>query len=108
MLGWFRLAAACASRRNRSTNVGSVGELGEEHLDRDRAVEQLVAGEEHLGHAAPGQASVQLVTPAEDGGALVGHDGRSVVGGPGSPGAQGRLEDLTGYRCRVPPPVCCP
>src|SRR6478672_6216533 len=32
MLGWFRLAALCASRRNRSTNDGSVANSGNRTL----------------------------------------------------------------------------
>ena len=43
------------------------GELGREHLERDRAVEQLVAGQVHLGHAAPGDARDDLVAVGEDG-----------------------------------------
>ena len=42
------------------------GELGEQDLDRDRAVEQLVTREEHLGHAAAGDRAVELVAPVED------------------------------------------
>ena len=49
------------------------GELGEQHLHGDGPVEQLVAGEEHLGHAAAPEAPVQLVATVEDGGARVGH-----------------------------------
>ena len=49
------------------------GELREQHLHGDGPVEQLVAGEEHLGHAAAPEASVQLVATVEDGGARVRH-----------------------------------
>ena len=52
MLGWFRLAAACASRRNRSTNDGSRAYSGKSAFERDRPVQRLVAGEVHLGHTA--------------------------------------------------------
>ena len=48
--------------------VGVVGVLGEQDLDRDRPVELQVAGEEHLGHAALAEAAVQLVAAVEDGG----------------------------------------
>ena len=71
--GGLRLATEPLDER------GVGGELREQHLDRHRAVEQLIAGEEHFGHPATGEASMQLVTPAEDGWALVGHGGRSVV-----------------------------
>ena len=49
------------------------GELREQDLHGDRAVEQLVPGEEHLGHAAAPEAAVQLVATVEDGGAGFGH-----------------------------------
>ena len=66
MFGWLRLAAACASRRNRSTNDGSPGVLGEERLQRDRAVQRLVAGEVHLGHAALRDLALDLVAVRKD------------------------------------------
>ena len=52
--------------------VGRV--LGEQHLDGDRPVEELVARQEHLGHATSRDASVELVSPAEDGPFGVGHE----------------------------------
>ena len=65
MFGWFRLAAAWASRRKRSTNVGSRAKLGREHLDRDVAVELPVAGEVHVGHAAARDLADDLVAVGE-------------------------------------------
>ena len=41
------------------------GELREQHLDGDGAVEQLIAGEEDVGHAAARDAAVQLVATVE-------------------------------------------
>ena len=41
------------------------GELGEQHLDRHLAVEQQVAREEHVGHAAAPDALVDLVAVVE-------------------------------------------
>ena len=49
------------------------GELGEQHLDRDRTVEQQVAGEEHVGHAAAPDAALQLVALVEDSGVGLRH-----------------------------------
>ena len=43
------------------------GEVGVEHLDRDRPVEQLVLGQVHDGHAAPPELAVELVAPVVDG-----------------------------------------
>ena len=60
--GGLRLAAEAGDEG------GVVGELGEQHLDRHRPVELEVAGEEHLGHAAPPESAVQLVAAVEDGG----------------------------------------
>ena len=64
------------------------GVLGEQHLDRHRTVEQPVAGEEHVGHAAAPDAAVDLVAVVEDGavGGVMGigrqrlRDGRPAVG----------------------------
>ena len=42
------------------------GVLGEQHLDRDPAVEQPVVGEEDVGHAAPTEAVLDLVAVVED------------------------------------------
>jgi len=47
--------------------------LGKEHLDGDGTAEQLVARQEDVGHASPGQPAVQLVSPTKDGGAFRGH-----------------------------------
>ena len=49
------------------------GELGEQHLHGDRSVEQLVASEEDLGHAAPPELPVQLVATVEDCGSRFRH-----------------------------------
>ncbi len=46
--------------------VGVGGELGEQHLDRHLAVEQPVAAEEHVGHAAAPDAPGQLVAVVDD------------------------------------------
>ena len=46
--------------------VGVDGELGEQHLDGDLAVEQAVAPEEHVGHAAAPDALAQLVAVVDD------------------------------------------
>ena len=56
-----------------------LGVLGEQHLDRHRPVEQQVAGQVDVGHAAAGQLAMQLVAIVEDGRALVGHTARSLV-----------------------------
>ena len=45
---------------------GVRGELGEEHLDGDRPVEQQVLGQVDLGHAAPRNVAYQFVALAED------------------------------------------
>jgi hypothetical protein len=45
--------------------VGVGRELGEQHLDRHRTVEQLVAGQEHVGHAAARDAAMQLIPTVE-------------------------------------------
>ena len=52
--------------------VGVDGELGEQHLDRDLAVEQAVAPEEHVGHAAAPDALAQLVAIVDDRRSVVG------------------------------------
>jgi hypothetical protein len=46
--------------------VGVDGELGEQDLDRDLAVEQEVLREEHVGHAAAPDAFVDLVPVVDD------------------------------------------
>ena len=52
--------------------VGVDGELGEQHLDGDLAVEQAVAPEEHVGHAAAPDALAQLVAIVDDRRSVVG------------------------------------
>ena len=52
--------------------VGVDGELGEQHLDGDLAVEQPVAPEEHVGHAAAPDALAQLVAIVDDRRSVVG------------------------------------
>ena len=42
------------------------GVLGEEHLDRHRTVEQEIACEVHVGHAAAGELAMELVSIIED------------------------------------------
>ena len=54
------------------------GELREQHLDRDRPVEQQVAGEEDLGHAPPRDPALDLVAAVEDERFLYGHPRFSV------------------------------
>ena len=46
--------------------VGVDGELGEQHLDRHLAVEQQVAGEEHVGHTAAPDPLVDLVAVVDE------------------------------------------
>ncbi len=48
-------------------------ELGEEHLERDRAVEQLVSGQEDVGHASPTDPALQLVALVQNGGVGLRH-----------------------------------
>src|SRR5690606_1511378 len=71
------------------------GELGEEDLHGHGPVEELVAGEVHLGHAAAPEAAVELVAAVEDGGTGVrhvfarlgdGHQRHGATGWPGTPG----------------------
>ena len=61
---------------------GGVARLvGDEHLDRHLAVEELVVAQVDLGHAALGQVADDAVAAAED---LLGHRftwGRGVTGG---------------------------
>ena len=52
MCGWDSRAAVWASRVNRSPDVLLEGELGRQHLDRDAALEPLVAGAIDHAHAA--------------------------------------------------------
>ena len=101
MLGWFRLAAAWASRRNRSTNERVGGELGEQHLDRDRAVEQLVAGEVDLGHAAAGERAVQLVAAVEDDGSCSDMRLAAYVAGAAERRGAGRAGAVDPRGCRT-------
>ena len=44
------------------------GELREEHLDRDHAVQREVAGQVDLGHSAAGDLALDLVAAAQQGG----------------------------------------
>ena len=67
MFGWFRFDAAVRLAAEPLDEVGVGGVLGEQHLDRHRTVEQPVAGEEHVGHAAAPDAAVDLVAVVEDG-----------------------------------------
>jgi hypothetical protein len=65
MLGWFRLAAACASPEALDERwLACV--LGVQRLQRDRTVEQLVAREEDLGHAALRDLALDLVAIGEN------------------------------------------
>ena len=66
MLACDRLAAAWASRRNRSTKDGSDESSGNNTLMRDGPYEEQVLGQVDLGHAAPGDVAYQLVALAED------------------------------------------
>ena len=67
MLGWFRPAADWASRRNRSTNVGSRESSGERTLSATGRSSLRVAGEVHVGHAAARDLADDLVAVREDG-----------------------------------------
>ena len=53
--------------------VGVGGELGEQHLDRHLAIEQQIARDEHVGHAAATDALVDLVAVVENDGVGGGH-----------------------------------
>ena len=63
--GWLSIAAARASRVNRSTNVGSCHQVVGHDLDRDRLVQAQVGGGVDGGHAATGQPLLEAVTPLE-------------------------------------------
>ena len=65
--GRLRLAAEALDERR------VVRELGEEHLERDRAVEQLVSSQEDVGHAAPTDPALQLVALVQNGGVGLRH-----------------------------------
>ena len=87
------------------------GELGEEHLDRHRTVEQLVAGEVHLRHPAPCDPALDLVAVGEDVGDLR-HRPKTLAGGASdSPephastdrSSQQQLDHLRGDRRRDAP-----
>ncbi len=56
--------------------VRIVGELGEQDLQRDLAIEELVTGEIDVGHPAAGDVAQQLVPAVEHGRALIGHGRR--------------------------------
>ena len=66
MLGWLRFAAACASRRKRSTNDGSRAYSGNSAFSATGRFEQLVAGEVDLGHAALRDLALDLVAVRKD------------------------------------------
>ena len=55
MLGWLRLAAAWASRRNRVTNASLEAKLGVEDLDGDATIQEAVLSLVDIGHSAPGE-----------------------------------------------------
>ncbi len=61
MFGCDRLAAACASRLNRSTNVRSIESSGKQDLDSYRPVQKAIMGAVNLGHAAAGDQVNELV-----------------------------------------------
>ena len=83
-VGVVEVGGRLASRRNRSTNAGSVANSGNSTFTATGPVEQLVAGEEHLGHAAAAELPVQLVAAVEDGGTRVGHAGLRLGGAGGA------------------------
>ena len=91
---------------------GVGGELGEQDLHGDGPVEQLVAGEEHLGHAAAAEPAVQLVAAVEDGGPGVRHAGlrlvRACVDCHGPPPQPSRYAARTACAigAATRPPVC--
>ena len=64
MLGWFRRAAARASRLNRSAEAGVTGRGG--HLDRDDPLQEAVAGAVHVAHPARTQPDPELVAVGEE------------------------------------------
>ena len=66
MFGWFEVRGGLRLAAEPLDEVGVGGELGEQHLDRHRPVEQAVAGEEHVGHAAAPDALLDLVAVVED------------------------------------------
>ena len=59
--------------------VGVGGELGEQHLDRHLAIEQQVAGDEHVGHTAATDSLVDLVAVVENDGIVRGHSSSACV-----------------------------
>ena len=66
MLGWRQVGGRLCLAAEPFDEVGIGGELGEEHLDGDLAVEQQVAREEHVGHAAAPDPLVDLVAVVDD------------------------------------------
>jgi hypothetical protein len=56
------------------------GELGMEHLERDRAVVAEVAGKVHRGHAAVSELALKGIAAPES----IGEEGRDVGQGKGS------------------------
>ena len=82
-------------------------ELGEEHLERDRAVQELVPGAVHLGHAATCHQMRELVSPREHPGCLGRlHAGQSLrlADSPLGPGTVGLLLDRGGWDISVTGP----
>ncbi len=61
MFGWERAAALWASRLKRSTNSSSLGVARAHDLQGDVAVEDVVVGEEDVGHAAAAERLDQAV-----------------------------------------------
>ena len=67
-------------------------ELGEEHLQRDRTVEQLVTGQEDVGHASTTDPALQLVALVQNSGVGLRHVDASLPTGSKSVGrSQDRL-----------------
>ena len=66
MFGCDRFAAACASRRKRSTNEWSDDSSGKSIFKRHRAVEQQVVREVDLGGPAAGDLAAELVAAVVD------------------------------------------
>ena len=67
MFGWLRRAAAWASRRNRSTKLGSRANCGARILIATVPVERGVDAAEDLGHAAGADARLDAVPASQHG-----------------------------------------
>ena len=65
MFGCWSPAAACASRRKRSTNCGVLAEPLMQELQRHPAPEHLVGGEPDVGHPAAAEAADEGVAVAD-------------------------------------------